>query len=47
MSEAELHILKALRMLAGRKAKARRGELEKPAPMGYVGAAPRARWRLI
>ena len=35
MSEAELHILKA-RMLAGRKAKARRGELGKPAPMGYV-----------
>ena len=29
MSEAELHILKA-RMLAGRKAKARRGELGKP-----------------
>jgi DNA invertase Pin-like site-specific DNA recombinase len=35
MSEAELHILKA-RMLAGRKAKARRGELGKPAPIGYV-----------
>ncbi len=35
MSEAELHILKA-RMLAGRKAKARRGELGKPVPMGYV-----------
>ena len=35
MSEAELHILKA-RMQAGRKAKARRGELGKPAPMGYV-----------
>jgi DNA invertase Pin-like site-specific DNA recombinase len=33
MSEAELHILKA-RMLAGRKAKARRGELGKPVPMG-------------
>ena len=35
MSEAELHILKA-RMLAGRNAKARRGELNKPLPMGYV-----------
>jgi len=35
MSEAELHILKA-RMLAGRKAKARRGELGKAVPMGYV-----------
>jgi hypothetical protein len=35
MSEAELHILKA-RMLAARKAKARRGELGKPAPMGYA-----------
>ena len=35
MSEAELHILKA-RMLAGRKAKAGRGELGKPVPMGYV-----------
>jgi hypothetical protein len=35
MSEAELHILKA-RMLAGRKAKARRGELGKPAPIGYA-----------
>lgn len=35
MSEAELHILKA-RMLAGRRAKARRGELGKPVPMGYV-----------
>jgi DNA invertase Pin-like site-specific DNA recombinase len=35
MSEAELHILKA-RMLAGRKAKARRGELGKPVPMGYA-----------
>ena len=34
MSEAELHILKA-RMLAGRQAKARRGELGKPLPMGY------------
>ena len=35
MSEAELHILKA-RMLAGRKAKARRGELGKPVPIGYM-----------
>jgi len=35
MSEAELHILKA-RMLAGRRAKARRGELGKRVPMGYV-----------
>lgn len=35
MSEAELHILKA-RMLAGRRAKARRGELGKPVPMGYL-----------
>jgi DNA invertase Pin-like site-specific DNA recombinase len=35
MSEAELHILKA-RMLEGRRAKARRGELGKPLPMGYV-----------
>jgi len=35
MSEAELHILKA-RMLAGRRAKAQRGELGKPLPMGYV-----------
>ena len=35
MSEAELHILKA-RMLAGRKAKAQRGELGKAVPMGYV-----------
>src|SRR5450755_3267830 len=33
MSEAELHILKA-RMLEGRRAKARRGELGKPVPMG-------------
>ena len=38
MSEAELHILKA-RMQAGRKAKARRGELGKPAPRGYVRRA--------
>ena len=35
MSEAELHILKA-RMLAGRKAKAPRGELGKPVPIGFV-----------
>ena len=35
MSEAELHILKA-RMLEARMAKARRGELGKPVPMGYV-----------
>jgi DNA invertase Pin-like site-specific DNA recombinase len=35
MSEAELHILKA-RMLEGRRAKARRGELGKTVPMGYV-----------
>jgi DNA invertase Pin-like site-specific DNA recombinase len=35
MSEAELHILKA-RMLEGRRAKARRGELGKPLPMGYL-----------
>jgi DNA invertase Pin-like site-specific DNA recombinase len=35
MSEAELHILK-MRMLEGRRAKARRGELGKPVPMGYL-----------
>jgi hypothetical protein len=35
MSEAELHIIKA-RMLEGRRAKARRGELVKPLPMGYA-----------
>jgi Resolvase, N terminal domain/Recombinase zinc beta ribbon domain/Recombinase len=35
MSEAELHILKA-RMLEGRRAKARRGELGKSVPMGYL-----------
>ena len=35
MSEAELHILKA-RMLEGRLAKARRGELGRTVPMGYV-----------
>ncbi len=38
MSEAELHILQA-RMLAGRNAKARRGELGKPLPMGYLRRA--------
>ena len=37
MSEAELHILKA-RMLAGRNAKARRGELNKPLPMPICAA---------
>ena len=35
MSEAELHVLKA-RMLEGRRAKARRGELGKGVPMGYL-----------
>jgi Recombinase/Recombinase zinc beta ribbon domain len=35
MSEAELHILKA-RMLEGKRAKARRGELGMRLPMGYV-----------
>jgi DNA invertase Pin-like site-specific DNA recombinase len=35
MSEAELHILKT-RMLEGRRAKARRGELGKAVPMGYL-----------
>ncbi|HME28010.1 MAG TPA: recombinase family protein [Acetobacteraceae bacterium] len=35
MSEAELHILKA-RMLEGKRAKARRGELGKLVPMGYM-----------
>jgi hypothetical protein len=35
MSEAELHILKA-RALEGRRAKARRGELGQPLPMGYL-----------
>ena len=35
MSEADLHILQA-RMLAGRRAKARRGELGKAVPMGYL-----------
>jgi DNA invertase Pin-like site-specific DNA recombinase len=37
MSEAELHLLKQ-RMLAGRLAKARRGELAVPLPIGYVRA---------
>ncbi len=35
MSEAELHILKQ-RMLEGKKAKARRGELVLLLPMGYI-----------
>jgi DNA invertase Pin-like site-specific DNA recombinase len=35
MSEAELHVLKQ-RMLAGKRAKAERGELEMALPMGYV-----------
>src|SRR3981189_3884026 len=35
MSEAELHILKARRR-EGRRAKARRGKLGKPVPMGYL-----------
>lgn len=35
MSEAELHILKA-RMLEGKRAKARRGDLGKAVPMGYL-----------
>jgi DNA invertase Pin-like site-specific DNA recombinase len=35
MSEAELHLLKQ-RMLAGKQAKARRGELAIPLPVGYV-----------
>jgi DNA invertase Pin-like site-specific DNA recombinase len=35
MSEAELYVLKQ-RMLEGKKAKARRGELRIPPPMGYV-----------
>lgn len=35
MSEAELHVLKQ-RMLAGKRAKAERGELGMPVPMGYV-----------
>lgn len=35
MSEAELHVLKQ-RMLAGKRAKAERGELGMPVPMGYL-----------
>jgi len=35
MSEAELHIIKQ-RMLSGKKAKARRGELGMQVPMGYI-----------
>jgi DNA invertase Pin-like site-specific DNA recombinase len=35
MSEAELHVLKQ-RMLAGKRAKAARGELGMPVPMGYI-----------
>jgi DNA invertase Pin-like site-specific DNA recombinase len=35
MSEAELHILKQ-RMLEGKRAKARRGELRMTVPMGYI-----------
>jgi DNA invertase Pin-like site-specific DNA recombinase len=38
MSEAELHLLKQ-RMLAGKQAKARRGELAIPLPTGYVRRA--------
>ena len=35
MSEAELHVIKQ-RMLAGKRAKAERGELGMPLPMGYT-----------
>lgn len=35
MSEAELHVLKQ-RMIAGKRAKAERGELGMPVPMGYL-----------
>ena len=35
MSEAELHVLKA-RLIGGQLAKARRGELETPLPVGLV-----------
>ena len=35
MSEAELHIIKQ-RMLAGKRAKAQRGELGMRPPMGYI-----------
>ena len=45
MSEAELHILKA-RMLEGRRAKARRGELGKSCRWG-ICAVRRAKWRSI
>jgi len=38
MSEAELHILKQ-RLLEGKRAKARRGELQLPLPRGYVRPA--------
>jgi DNA invertase Pin-like site-specific DNA recombinase len=38
MSEAELHLLKQ-RMLAGKQAKARRGELAIGLPVGYVRRA--------
>jgi DNA invertase Pin-like site-specific DNA recombinase len=39
MSEAELHILRQ-RLLQGKLQKARRGELSKPVPSGYVLQAP-------
>jgi DNA invertase Pin-like site-specific DNA recombinase len=35
MSEAELHVLKQ-RLLAGKRAKAERGELGRQVPMGYI-----------
>ncbi len=35
MSEAELHVLKQ-RMIAGKRAKAERGELGMQVPMGYL-----------
>ena len=35
MSEAELHVLKQ-RMVEGKRAKAKRGELAFPLPMGYI-----------
>jgi len=38
MSEAELHVIKQ-RMLAGKKAKAKRGELGMQLPMGYIKQA--------
>jgi DNA invertase Pin-like site-specific DNA recombinase len=45
MSEAELHLLKQ-RMLAGKQAKARRGELAIALPTGYVRrpSGGRRRW---